>query len=620
MYDVRQQPGQVYEPFCTPSPAFEGDEVLARFGVATLTGYDAVGRPIRQSLPNGTFTQTTHRPWSTELADANDTVLGSAWRAVRESLPPDNPEKQALEQAKPHAGTTRSVFLDPAGRPAGSLARGGADPDRRSEQLLSIDGQVSERIDARGLSAFRYRRDTQGRALLEQSIDAGEVRTLPDGFGRNALSWNARGFEIERGFDAADRLLWVHVRGGDGPAPLDHRVIERIYGEQVPAASDNNLRGQVVTVRDGGGEATVQSYDPLGKLLKAMRQLRTVVTEEPDWRAAVELDAELLPVAAAFDAIGRVRREMLPDGAVCDYEYQAGGPLDRIRITTPDGVLTQQSILDGSGYDARGQRSAAQLGNGVALAWTYEPDTFRLRRQTAQLGARLLQDLSYTYDPAGNLVRIADAAQEGPNALIGGSALPARRDYVYDAHYRLRSAIGRVHQALLQNDWAPSASGTFKGTRHLSFNNGAALERFTRTYEYDAANNLSRIRHVGATRSFTTDFWISPTSNRSLVALDLNGNTVQAPETRFDAAGELYVTDHLRGLEWGWNGSLSRAVTIARPGSTDGIGGSCPGRGRSRRSGAGRGPGAGADAELERHARHRDGVLEQAAEIGMVRP
>ena len=25
-------------------------------------------------------------------------------------------------------------------------------------------------------------------------------------------------------------------------------------------------------------------------------------------------------------------------------------------------------------------------------------------------------------------------------------------------------------------------------------------------------------------------------------------------------------------------------------------------------------------AELERHARHRDGVLEQAAEIGMVRP
>jgi RHS repeat-associated protein len=569
VYDAKQQPGRQYEPFFTSTFAFEGDAVLARFGVSTLLRYDAVGRPVGQDLPNGTYTSTSYGPWSTDVADANDTVLESAWRAVREGLPGDDPEKQALEKAKPHAGTTRTVFLDPVGRAVATLARGGSTDDRRSEARLSVDGQVRERIDARGLTAFSYRHDMQGRVLYERSIDAGEARALPDGFGRDALTWDARGFETERSFDGADRLLSVLVRGGDGPAPLDHRVLERVYGEQVPDAALRNLRGQVVTVRDGAGEVTTDAYDPGGKLLSASRRLRTAIDSEPDWRGAVPLDSEAFAVAATFDALGRLRREALPDGSVCDYAYQPGGPLDRVRITTPDGALTEQPILDGASYDARGQRARARLGNGVELGWTYEPDTFRLREQTARRGTRLLQDIGYTYDPVGNLVRLTDAAQEGPGALIGGASLSARRDYEYDAHYRLRRATGRVHQALLDHDWVPGTNGTVKGTRHLSFNNGAALERFTRTYDYDAASNLTRIRHIGATQRFTNDFWISPTSNRSLPALDLGGSPVQDPESKFDAAGQVRAMDHLRALEWGWHGTLDRAVTIERRGGTD---------------------------------------------------
>jgi RHS repeat-associated protein len=153
--------------------------------------------------------------------------------------------------------------------------------------------------------------------------------------------------------------------------------------------------------------------------------------------------------------------------------------------------------------------------------------------------------------------------------LILPRRVGAHRDFVYDAHYRLVRTTGRVHQALLEHDYVPGTGGTIKGTRHLSFNNGNALERFTQHFDYDASGNLREIRHVGETRSWTTAMWVSPVSIRSLPALDPSGIPVQAPETKFDAAGNLRGLAHLRELTWSWRGTLARAVVIHRAGGTD---------------------------------------------------
>ena len=42
-----------------------------------------------------------------------------------------------------------------------------------------------------------------------------------------------------------------------------------------------------------------------------------------------------------------------------------------------------------------------------------------------------------------------------------------------------------------------------KGTRHLSLDNGAALETYTREYSYDASGNLWRQRHVSPSQQCT---------------------------------------------------------------------------------------------------------------------
>ena len=72
-------------------------------------------------------------------------------------------------------------------------------------------------------------------------------------------------------------------------------------------------------------------------------------------------------------------------------------------------------------YDAKGQRTRIdhnEAGHPVITEYSYDEETFRLirlvtTRPTDPLpDKRTLQDLSYTYDPVGNITAIRDAAQQ----------------------------------------------------------------------------------------------------------------------------------------------------------------------------------------------------------------
>lgn len=573
VYDARQRIGREYEPYFSPTHAFEGDAVLQQFGVSTLKRYDALGRLVSIDLPDGSFSRMTYRAWDVEHADPNDTVEQSTYRALRENLPSTSAEKQALEHARHHANTTRLTYLDPVGRECASLDRGEpGTADRKIELRLDVDGNQREVIDPRGLVAFRYHRDMGGRPLHDESVDSGRLWALPDARDRPAWSWNARGLEYERGFDLAGRPMFVHVRGGDGDTTLDHRVVEHTYGESLPDRQDairRNLMGRGAAIRDSSGESSVGHYDPNGQPLVAHRRILDDDDREIDWRAPPAFAAGTFTVTRTCDGLGRPVTDTLPDGTRRRFEYQPSGSVARVLVTTPDGTFTDLPVLQHAEVNARGQRTAVRLGNNIDIAFVHDRDTFRLAQHTVRRGARRLRDERYTYDPVGNLVRIEDPSQAGPEAIIANASVGTRRDYTYDAHYRLRTATGRVHQGLLPHDHVPGTPGAFKQSRHLSLNNGAALERYTRTYELDASGNLTSIRHVGASHNWTTNLWVDPTSNRSLPATDHTDASVADPGSQFDAAGNVRRLDHLRDISWNWQSTLRRAVVIARPNGTD---------------------------------------------------
>src|SRR5262249_52721564 len=121
-------------------------------------------------------------------------------------------------------------------------------------------------------------------------------------------------------------------------------------------------------------------------------------------------------------------------------------------------------------YDAKGQRELIVYGNGARTEYTYDPLTFRLTRlQTLRDATAFpddcpasappdwpgcgVQDLSYTYDPTGNITHIGDDAQQ--TIYFRNKRVDPGSDYTYDALYQLIEATGREH--LGQN-----ADGTLK--------------------------------------------------------------------------------------------------------------------------------------------------------------
>lgn len=580
VYNNKQQPVRQYEPYYSSTHAFEPDEELSRFGVSQELHYDAIGRLIRENSPNGTYSEAEYVPWEVRRHDPNDTVQDSLYRVLREGLPDTHTEKQALQKAQEHADTPTVVHLDPQGQEVKQVVIGIGGTDKVTENTFDIRGNLTEVIDPRGLTAFRYRPDMQGRVLYQRSADAGETRTLPDASDRPIHHWDSRGMHQRRSFDTLDRPVSVHV---DGALGLNQMVEQMVYGEDPPVsqAGPRNARGRLVMHRDQAGVLTIQQYDPAGNVLRSERLLRQGYKTEPNWTnlASVSLEPTRFESEIAYDALGRVRREALPDGTVRHTEYLRGGGIERLRLSTTDGKLNDLVLLSASSFNARGQRTRAVLGNGVEIEHRYDPETFRTNRITALKSAtsptgspRTLQDIEYTYDPVGNITRALDHAQQpatGPAPVVQGLKVSSHADFTYDAFYQLTQATGRVHQSLLQHDYRPGLKhpGGLKGTRHLSLNNGQAVERYTRTYEYDLSGNVERTHHQGATRSWSTEVWTSPSSNRSLPATNPAGNPTTKRESRFDSNGNCIYLVHLRALRWDYRNSLASAVLIKRPGN-----------------------------------------------------
>ena len=566
-------PVRGYEPFYSATAAYEPEEILATFGVAEEVRYDALDRPIRVDMPDGTLRTTGYTAWSTVEADENDTVDASAYRAQRAMLPATDPQRQALDKALAHAGTPTLTRLDPSGNATEVLARGGAGPDLSTRFRRDSDGEVVDVIDARGITTLSYRRDMLGRVVRTVSADAGETRILMDAFNNAVLVADASGNEVRRDYDPLDRLVRTRTRTGAGA----YRTVERLtYGDD-PAVTDaarRQLRGRLVTRADESGTTEVDRCNPGGAVVRQWRRVLQDYTTAADWEVAatVALEPQAYTTGYAYDALGRPVRRSSPDGAETRYRYLLGGGLAEVRLSTDDGLVTDLVLAADADYNARAQRTRIRLGCGVRVEHRFDTATFRtsgLRavRTRADGSSEVLQDISYIYDPVGNVVWSQDAAQEPPGAtaVLQGLTVSTAATYTYDAHYRLTGAEGRVHNALLEHDDRPDgmAPGAFRGSRRAHLNDGAAVSRYRRTFDYDATGNLIQIRHTGV-NSWTTDITVAANSNRAAPARDPNGAPAPPPSTCFDPSGNCVRLPHLRRIAWDHANRISAAVVIDR--------------------------------------------------------
>ncbi len=557
VFDNKGQAVRRFEPFFTATHRFEAD---ARRGVSSILRYDPMGRPAATIHPDHTWQKVVYGPWRQETWDVNDTArtvnpaedvnVGDffarltpadylpTWRAARIDGDLGAEERAAALQADVHAGTPTITHADTLGRTFLTIvhnarARSGAPPDeppdtsfQRTRVVLDIQGRERAVVDPLDRTVVRREYDMTGAEIHSASMDAGERWRLTDAAGAAIRSCDSRGHTFRTEYDALRRPVRTFVTGGD-PARSDPRVLERDvlcerreYGETHPDPAPLNLRGRLWRTFDGAGLATSDAYDFKGNPLEESRQLARDYKDLADWSGAVPLEAAVYTSRATFDALNRPVSATSPDGTIVRPSYNEAGLLERLEVNvrgeSRDGQPVWTPFLANVDYNARRQRERVAYGNGVVTAYTYDPLTFRTVRLVTRRDSAAfpddcpatpsdgwpgcaVQNLGYTYDPAGNITHIQDDAQQA--IYFRNQRVDASSDYVYDATYQLVEASGREHlgqQGGIRN--APAPPEAFDGIHAglLQPGNGTAMGRYVERYVYDAAANLLSMQHVGS--------------------------------------------------------------------------------------------------------------------------
>jgi RHS repeat-associated protein len=569
VFDNKGLPVKRYEPYFSASPDYEDEAALVMQGVTPVLHYDPLGRLVRTEHPDGTLSRVEFDPWRQQTWDGNDTVPESRWYAERGSPDPSEPEpaqpeRRAAWLAAGHAQTPAAAHLDPLGRSFLTVADAGASGTVETRTELDIDGNIRSVTDARGVVVLRRQVDPAGRVLHTASPDAGERWTLPDVAGTPVRSWDGRGHACRYTYDLLRRPVGRWVRP---PGAVSERLAGLIvYGETHIAAADRNLRGRPHLVFDGAGMVAAVRHDFKGNLLAARRQLARGHEAAPDWSplaglslsevesAAVPLLEQDPPFATAtdFDALNRPALSVLPDATVVLPRYNEAGLLESVSARLRDDPQ-ETPFAVGLSYDAKGQRQRIDYGNGARTIYTYHPLTYRLVRLETLRGSQPehLQDLSYVYDPVGDIVEIRDGAQQ--TVFFAGQVVTPATRYTYDPLYRLVSATGREHASL-----GPQPDHREPDLPPLPHPNDAqALRSYTQTYTYDPVGNILAMAHHAGGAGWTRHYRYATDSNRLLAhSLPTDPDGVFSAVFGYDAHGNmtsmphLAATPHLATIEW----------------------------------------------------------------------
>jgi len=541
--------------------------------------YDVLGREVSTRAENGSVRRTVIRPWSRQAFDENDTDVespffgtaqvslldpaGSVVRTVEDALGDITVDTlarvvgdvaPALWQALVDAGYLVTL-TEPVRRTTVTDAFRPYEPDFRLQlpppyeqyadtcltllrkaRLTSLAGFDSRQRLVRAADPrlhyrqvhgggaednlrYRYPMESSTAAAVE-STDSGPRWSLVDIYGRPVIEVDGRGQRTVREYDGLGRPVRTTVSAPDGPA----RIAERYeYGEHVPDAAANNMKGRAYRIHDQSGILAFERYTIAGDVAASTRQFTVDAKVEPDWSTDVPLDERTYPTTVEYDARRRPLRQSTPDGTILGFGYDRAGRLASLSATRPGEQPTD--LVTAMDYDAGGGRTLLQLGNGARQQASFDPVTSRMTAVwSTGPGGVERQRVSYTYDPVGNVTSVHD---DTPTLVFANPQPAIQAQYRYDATYRLLQATGLQGPGLSEDTYATG----FKQTVFLPLDAPSpALQQYGETFEYDDSGNLVSILHTSPSGDYSRSSPVAPDSNRLAGVLhDGNGNPLALP-------------------------------------------------------------------------------------------
>ena len=462
-----------------------------------------------------------------------------------------------------HAATPNLVGIDPRGLSVRTIAyhrRAEDEPlERRIQrQEYDSDGRLVSQWDARlwalteaGAAVPANQTSVYGlshQVLSHNSVDAGWRVSLSTESGQILCRRDSRGSDTRYEYDALLRPVAVFETARLG----SERCIERLqYAGPDEGAATHNLCGRCVRHDDPAGSQMVLEAGLNGSILFQSRHFLSTEAQ-PDWPLPEAQRNGLLEPGAGvltrqqFGALGELLVHIDAKGHRQRSVYTVAGQLFSTKLQLMGEA--EQAIFTAVSYSAFGDIEHETAGNGVSSHSCYSPINGRLEQLIARKAdGTLLQHLTYSFDPVGNIISIRDSSK--PVRYFKNQSIEPLSTYRYDTLYQLVEATGRESRAGGQKRGLPVLKPILTDPDQLA--------NYTQVYSYDAGGNLTTLRHVGA-QSFTREMQVDANSNRSV---EKDGGD---PATAFDTNGNQQQLQSGCGLTWDLRNQLNQLIQVRR--------------------------------------------------------
>lgn len=414
--------------------------------------YDPVGR-VTQTVNNIGTVANTYNDWKLTVTDAN----GKTKDLYKDAY-------GNLVQVDEHnSGNTYSTYY-----------------------IYDYLGDLTKITDALGnVRNFTY--DGLGRRLSAQDLhdpsdtSFGSWAYAYDNAGNLVQLINPNNQTINFTFDGLNRKLTEDYTGQDGTEvtytyDLGTDGIGRLTGINTPDLSQTN------------------TYNALGGLKSE----------------AKTIDSKNYVTRYDYDRQGNQITITNPDSSAIKYNYNSAGLLEsaqRKESTDPSFI----NVINNYDYFPTEQSTTIAYANGTTTTNTYDPaKLYRLSKKVTTIAANShAQDLTYTYDPAGNITQIVDAS----NTDTAKTA-----NYTYDD-------LSRLTQASITNV-APGQS-TYMHT--YTYNPTGNILTRTETKDSDPATTYTYAYEGNTGANYANPHAVTSISdgtNITVLTYDNNGNTL----------------------------------------------------------------------------------------------
>ncbi len=476
-------------------------DVINGKGITTITNlYDAKGRAIKQSFPDGnfmTYEYDDNKKTTTAYEQNNNIVvythddLGRHTKTTYydgEERYTYNKKNQKISVTDKKGNTTRYSYdnkghltkvIDAAGNKVCYTYRADG-------KLLSMKGTLGE------VSKYSY--DTEGH-LFEIKNPLGEVERFYYDGGNLVKAKNALGVSTIYEYDERGNV--TSVTDPDGVVTLYkydllNRVIETVTGDGASTKYEYDAMDNVVSTTDALGGVRKYTYDEDGEVVSFVETDGTTKTYERDCQGRIsKVVNEAGNVFNIFyNSMGKQEKIVLPNGGVVKYEYD---PLMRLtRLIDPEG----RSL--GYEYDANGNKVAEYLGDIKTKAYEYD-ELNHVTKETDALG----NETKYEYDSNGNVITITDAA---------GNVFSKKYDLLGRVITEEDSIGSKVCYTYTKLNYPESVTDSLGRVRKFEYTRGGKVSAIyfcgqkEQTFEYDKAGRMKkRILADGYTVEYTYD-------------------------------------------------------------------------------------------------------------------